>query len=169
VAKRAKKTTRAVRSKRDYSVQDCADEIGIDVELLRDYAIRGCPHDKAAPGKPNRYDPAEVVAWMQANNLTGKPGRPSHAEDSPDLEAARLRKENALAAKYEMQVARERKELIPVAEVQRWIADHVTTAKNRLIGLGAGIVPHLQGRDAAEQQTIIDERVNEILNELAAN
>jgi hypothetical protein len=111
---------------------------------------------------------AEVAAWKRENGITGEPGRPSDATDSPDLEAARLRKENALAAKYELQVQRERGELVPVDEVKQWIGRHVTTAKNKLIGLGAGVTPLLEGRDAAERQSIIDARISEILNELAA-
>lgn len=166
--KRAKKPAVKTRSKRDYSVQDCADEVGIDVELLRDYAIRGCPHDKSAPGKPNRYDPAEVLVWMRDNNLTGKPGRPIE-NANPDFDEVRKRKELAMAINWEKRNAVLASTLIPIEDVKREWATRVTTAKNKLIGLGAGIVPHLQGRDAAEQQTIIDSRVEEVLNELAGS
>ena len=81
------------------------------------------------------------------------------------MERARLRKENALAAKYELQVQRERGELVPVEEVKRWIGQHVTAAKNKLIGFGAAVTPQLEGRDAAERHGIIDVRVIEILDE----
>jgi hypothetical protein len=150
------------------TADECGDVLELSTELIRDYMGRGCPHDKGGPGKPNRLDPGEVTAWMRANKLTGKPGRPNE-DDSPDLEKARLRKENALASKYELQVKREKGELVPVAEVQQWIGERNTTAKNKFIGLGASVTPLLEGRDAAERQGIIDARVIEILDELAAD
>jgi hypothetical protein len=150
------------------TADECGDVLELSTELIRDYMGRGCPHDKGGPGKPNRLDPGEVTAWMRSNKLTGKPGRPNE-DDSPDLEKARLRKENALASKYELQVKREKGELVPVAEVQQWIGERNTTAKNKFIGLGASVTPLLEGRDAAERQGIIDARVIEILDELAAD
>src|SRR5262245_42700962 len=110
------------------TVRDAADELDISVELLRDYIIRGCPHIKGGTGKSNLVDPAAVVAWMKENNLTGNPGRPM--EFSPALQAARLRKENALAAKYELQLQIERGELTPTEDYKRWITEHIGGARN---------------------------------------
>jgi hypothetical protein len=153
---------------RTHTAEECAEELDLSLELIRDYMQRGCPHDKAGRrGHPNRLSPAEVTAWMKENHLTGKPGRPSEG-DSPDLERANLRKANALAAKYEIQVKRELGQLAPVEEFRQWIGERITTAKNKFIGLGAAVAPLLEGRDAAERQTIIDARVFEILDELAA-
>lgn len=145
----------------------CADELDIRVGLLRDYVIKGAPHDKGGKGRPNKFDPAEVLTWMKSEGLTGKVGRPSLTQDSPDLEAARLRKENALAAKYELQVARERGLLVPADDVKRDWTSKVTTAKNKFVGMAAIITPLLEGRDAAERQTIIEGRIYEILTELS--
>lgn len=102
---------------------------------------------------------------MKANRLSGQVG--GQANDSTDIEAAKLRKENALADKHEIDNAQKRGELIRVDDVKAFIAQRVTGTKNRLIGLGAAITPHLEGRDASERQSIIDSRIEEILNELS--
>ena len=153
------------KSRRTLTVSECADELGIAPELLQDYAMRGCPHDKGGRGRSNRFDAAEVAGWMRENGLTGRPGRP--VESSPDLDAARLRKENALAAKYEIQVSRERGDLVPLTEVQRFVGQTLRTLRNNLIGLPAEVTPYLVGRDAAEQQAILEDRIHERLDYVA--
>lgn len=145
---------------------DLATELGVHPESVGRYVRMGAPHTKTSKG--HLYDVAEFRGWMAENGLTGREGRPSETPDSPDLEKARLRKENALASKYELQVKRERAELVPIEDVKQWIGERVAAAKNRLVGLGASVTPHLEGRDTAERQAIIDDRVTEILTELAA-
>jgi hypothetical protein len=159
--KRQQKT----RTKRDTNRIDLAAELELDESTIMRHIRRGAPHSKRA----NRlwFNVAEYRAWMAANGLTGERGKPSDHHDSPDLERARLRKENALASKYELQVQRERGELIPMADVRQWIAEHVQAAKSKLIGMGAALAPVLEGRDAAERQDIIEHRTREILEELA--
>jgi hypothetical protein len=104
---------------------------------------------------------------MRENKRSGKNGVNADAVLTPSLEAARLRKENALAEKYELQTARERGELVPIAQVRVMINEHFTRAKNRLIGLAASVSPLLMGREPAEQQEILESRIAEVLNELA--
>jgi phage terminase Nu1 subunit (DNA packaging protein) len=152
---------------RTLEVAECAEQLSIKPELLQDYAMRGCPHDKGGRGKSNRFDPAEVTAWMRENNLSGKPGRPSDTPDSPDLEKARLRKENALASKYELQVNRERQELIPAVEVKHFVVQLLGTFRNRVRGVPATVSPHLEGRDGAEREVILGTHLDECLNDLA--
>jgi phage terminase Nu1 subunit (DNA packaging protein) len=94
-------------------------------------------------------------------------GRPVSVNASPDLDAARLRKENALAEKYELQVERERGELLVAERVERDWLQSAQVIRNKLIGLPASVAPQLEGMTAAEMQTLLETRVNEILNELA--
>jgi hypothetical protein len=151
---------------RDSSINDAADELELSEDTVRRDIRRGCPHSRK--GTKIVMNIPEYREWRAEQGLTGERGRPIEG-DSPDLERARLRKENALASKYELQVKREKGELVPVAEVQQWIGERNTTAKNKFIGLGASVTPLLEGRDAAERQGIIDARVIEILDELAAD
>jgi phage terminase Nu1 subunit (DNA packaging protein) len=157
---------------RDLTREELAVELDVHPESIGRYGRLGAPREmrggRGGRGGQYYYNAAEFIAWMKSRKLTGEKGRPSDTPDSPDLENARLRKENALASKYELQVQRERAELVPVTEVKQWIGQNVTAAKNKFIGLGAGVTPLLEGRDAAERQAIIDARVAEILGELAS-
>lgn len=112
-------------------------------------------------------NPAEVVAWMRENGRSGKQGRPSHASDSPDLEAARLRKENALARRYELENARDERNLIPVNEVRQWVGENMGRAKHKLIGMASALAPRMEGMDAAERQQVIEQYVEHVIREIA--
>ena len=152
-------------TERTTPILEAAEELNIAEETVRRDINRGAPHSR--DGKKIVLNVPEYRQWRESKGLKPEKGRPLEV-DSPDLEKARLRKENALASKYELQVERERGILVPIEEVKQWIGQHVTAAKNKLIGMGAGVTPLLEGRDAAERQAIIDSRVNEILDELAA-
>ena len=69
-----------------------------------------------------------------------------------DIQQAKLRKELALAEKYELQTAKERGELVHVDELHRIISTLATTAVNALRGMPAALVPRLVGLDGAEMQ-----------------
>lgn len=155
----------AAKPRRTLSKDECADELGISTDTLKRYANEGCPCTHARSG--NLYDVAEVMAWMQANGKTGKPGRPTENESSPGLEAAKLRKENALASKYELQVAREKRELLNATDVKRWVNEHVGSLRTRLMGLGDELTPAMEGRDSAERAELINGRVRDLLEELS--
>lgn len=151
--------------KRNLTRDELAAELDVHPETVGRYCRMGAPHDKTPHG--HRYEVVEFRGWMAENNLSGREGRPTEIPDSPDLEKARLRKENALASKYELQVRRERGELVPLDDVRQWIGENVTTLRNRLLSLGPNVTAELEGRDAAERQGIIDARVIEYLNDLA--
>jgi hypothetical protein len=148
--------------KRTIGIQDLADELGLSVETIRRDVKRGAPRSKA--GSKLFFDVPEFRQWRVDHE--GKGGRPKRS-NSPELDAAKLRKELALAEKYELQTARERGELMPAEEVHRWISDHYGTLRTRLSILGDELTPALEGRDAPERAAIINDRVRELLNELA--
>lgn len=101
---------------------------------------------------------------MDAEGLTGERGRPT--EDSPDLEAARLRKENALASKYELQVERERGLVVDRASYKtEWIT-RINAAKNKLIGMPAQLAPSLVGQDAGDIEHLLRDRLEQIIREI---
>ena len=78
-----------------------------------------------------------------------------------------MRKENALASKYELQVKREKRDLVPVEEVKTKIGHAVIAFRSKILNLGAEISPLLEGRDASERQSLIEARCTNCLNELA--
>lgn len=151
---------------RDAGVNDAADELDLSEDTVRRDVRRGAPHSRK--GTRILFNVPEYRQWREEQGLTGERGRPIEG-DSPDLEAARLRKENALASKYELQVARERGQLVASDEVRAVGARLLTTFRNRLIGAGPALAPILEGRDAAERQTMIDEYNVELLTQLEAD
>jgi len=154
-----------LQSNRRLNVLEAAGELSIHPETLREFIRDGCPAEKR--GKEWRVDAPEVAAWMKANGHTGVQGRPWGTESSPDLDAARLRKENALASKYELQTARERGRLIEVESVQQWIIRNHISARNHLLGLPAKAVVLMAGRNAGEQQSILETLIREALETIA--
>ena len=150
--------------KRDVRIVDLAGELDLNEDSIKRHIRRGAPHSK----RNNRlyFNVPEYRAWMAENGLTGERGRPD-TPDSPDLEAARLRKENALASKYELQVRRERGELVPLEDVRKHMGELLMVFRNNWVGFGAATVPQLQGRDPAEQQTILDTRAEDLFRNLA--
>jgi hypothetical protein len=124
--------------------------------------MQGCPHTK----RKNRiwFNDGEVQAWLNQNGRGTKPGRPPKQKTSEDLEND---KDYWLAQKYKIQCQREQGKLISVDDVNILIGEVCTTIRNRCLGLPAAVIPHIQGRDPDEQQTILDQFMHEILNGLA--
>lgn len=149
--------------RREALTQDVADEFDVSARTVHDWVARGCPCTRGPKG--NRFDMPEVAKWKKDHNITGEPGRP--VTSSPAVDSTKLRKENALAAIYEMRAAREMGHLIDVAAARTAGLTLVTTARNKWMGFGAAMAPQLEGLPAVEIQTLLESRVEEILNELA--
>lgn len=150
---------------RNADKQEVSDAIGIAIDTVSLHVKQGVPHEKRK-GKL-WFNVEEYRAWMVTNGKTGLVG--IHADDlnpSPDMEAAKLRKEVALATKYELQVAKEKRELIPAAEVRQWIGEHVGRAKNKLIGMASAISPRLEGLNAAERQQEIERYIELVITDI---
>jgi phage terminase Nu1 subunit (DNA packaging protein) len=99
-----------------------------------------CPHSRGARNKM-LLDTAEVMVWMKQHNLTGNMGHPSAETKDKDLASARLRKENALASKYELHVAQARNELMDANEVEQTWAELSQLVRNGFTDLPVGVVP----------------------------
>src|SRR5262245_37326939 len=153
-----KRRTKPTKSStgRTQTTDEVADELGVTANTVRDYAAAGCPHDKAPLGNNHKYNAAEVLAWARAHGKTGKRGRP---EDIETLGNAKLRKETALAEKYELQVQREKGLMGYMEDFKRFSVLAVTTAKNKFLGFPANVTTMLEGRDAAERQSILESRI----------
>lgn len=150
---------------RDKSTADIATLFDVTTRAVSKWVKEGLPYD--APKKKNqsaKYNETEVAAWMKANKKTGKPGRPANEA----LNAAKLRKETAMAIKYEIENKVSMGLLVDAASEQQRNIAKITTVRNRLCGLGATLSPALEGLDGAERQAAIDEAVEQILKEFSA-
>jgi phage terminase Nu1 subunit (DNA packaging protein) len=152
------------------STEDAAAELDIKVGRLHNLYAMGAPHTKQSrPGQPVKTSAAAVMAWASEAgvDIHASAGRPPLHEDSPDLEAARLRKENALAAKYELQVAKERTELVPVEEVKRNLVRLGAAFRSRSMGIISTLAIKTEGQDGAERHQTISNGIHELLGQLA--
>lgn len=152
------------------TTEEAADELDVTVGRMHDLYAKGAPHERPRkPGQHARTSAAAIIAWAKEAgvDIHAGPGRPRLHDDSPDLEAARLRKENALAAKYELQVSRERGELVPIDEVRRQGVRLLTTVKNRMQSFPPAWAVNTEGRNAAERQQIAQEDIGRLLDALA--
>lgn len=96
------------------------------------------------------------------------------AEDVPPYEtsravreAAAARRENALADLAEIEVSEKLDEIVPVAEVEAYMADKFTVVKTRILGVPTRVaqeLPHI----AAEVAPVLERHLREVLEELAA-
>ncbi|MCO5166599.1 MAG: helix-turn-helix domain-containing protein [Planctomycetes bacterium] len=68
--------------KRDQTKQQIAEALGVSVRTVERYVTRGCPHT-TVKGRP-LFSEAEVRRWRDGEALSGRVGRPSHADALPD-------------------------------------------------------------------------------------
>lgn len=143
--RRPRKKVAECASRRKRTPREVAEIVGgdgVDEKTIRRWCGRAkspCPHDRDARGQV-KLDEAEVVAWMRASGLTGEPGRPA-AKSSRNIKAAQLRKENALADRYEIMNDRERGLLVESAEVEREWANVANVVRAGFQSIGSSVVP----------------------------
>jgi len=163
------KTTRSPSCgipKRESTTEEVAELLDVDRATILRWSGEGLPHDKPQKKQAgNRYDVAEVAAWMKANNRTGEVGRPADSDSA--LVGHKTRKEKALADRYERENAVAAGLLIDAAAEQKRDIQKITLVRNRLCGLGAALSPQLEGLDGAQRQSAIDAAVEEILQEFS--
>ena len=167
MARRRKKLAkRQPKATRTQSFSDVCEELDLSERTLREYLAAGAPSTKQGPGKPSLLDSTEIAAWMAANGKTGERGRPPE-KLSPTLEEARLRKEAAMAENWELRNKQILGETVEKEEYRRLWMTEVATIKGKCRGLGASVAPQCVGQDAADIQSIIDGRVEQIFRELS--
>jgi hypothetical protein len=148
---------------RTQTVAQAAIELDIHERTIYRYIREGCPHNKH--GRLTYVSCGEIQAWLKSLNRTGKQGNAGGGNS--DLLAARVRRETALAEKYEDERDERRKKLMPADEVKRIGCAAFILFKNTMAGLPARLVPQLHGRDGAEQQEIIASEITAALADLS--
>ncbi len=157
---------------RDESSQDVADALGIDEKTVRRWCakkIRPCPNTRKLNGAIS-LNSTEVAAWMKANNVTGKPGRP----DGPPTEqkSHKTRQIAAMADFWELRVSQQKGKLMDADAVENEFASLGVLMRNGFQNLASQIVPlalsnGMPHEAAAEFGVQIEEMVNGILRQLS--
>ncbi len=157
--------------KRTLLAAELADQFDVDVRTVTRWVADGCPCDGGGKGVKRLFNEGEVASWMKRKGITGATGRPADVDDSTDandpLRKAKIRKETALADRYEIQVQRERGELVAKADVDAENVRKFNTIRNKLLGLPAAAAPIVVGMSAADAEGELESRVRLMLQELS--
>ena len=141
---------------------ELAEVYGVSASTVRGWTREGCPVHR--DGRRVYYDAAEIAPWRKSRGMDTQPG---NGAGSPDLDAARLRKENALADKYELQVARERGTLIVAETEYARHAENLAGIRDRMLMIPAALSARVAGVSAVEAEGMLDRAIRDALQELA--
>jgi hypothetical protein len=159
--------------KRTETAQEASEQLGIHEETLRKYCRLNklqIPYTRLGNGQL-RFNLPELVAWKLEKGVTFEDGGAGMPK-SPTLDAAKLRKENALASRYELMVDREKGKLLPADEVLNEWANIGQVVRSQFQSLGS----HLLGialqcgmpqASSPEFQSQAESAINEILKKLS--
>lgn len=183
--------------RRTLGARDLAAKCGVKEATVRGWKRRGCPHGtrRGPKGRELCFNPDEVLAWCQANGITGamgrpragatpsrasvgaKPGDPRSTEkpllERPDgsmksqLDAAELRRRNALASKHEFQLAVLRGQYTLTAEVESANVRKLVALRARLLAIAGKVAGRLDGKPAREVERVVGDEVRSALAELS--
>jgi phage terminase Nu1 subunit (DNA packaging protein) len=148
------------KTKNPISKQDLARTLGVSIATIGAWLQEGMPvHFQGKKGVASEYILEDVMAWVAAKN-------------SPDesMQEAKLRKECAQASLAELELQKERGELIEITEVATLVAKEYSTIRAKLLGLPSklsGIIYSLQSQK--EVREVLDNAFREILEELSAD
>ncbi len=150
--------------KRTLTRVELANMLGLHAGSIKQHHQRSNPPPFDEAGGRYFYNVGEYLAWMKSENLTGDPGRPT--ESSPELDAARLRKELAIVHRYERELAIADGTLVYIPDVARWINRTFGTAKHRLLAMPATLGPRMEGLDVNERKQAIAAYIEDILEQI---
>lgn len=149
---------------RDQTAEEVAEILDTNEQTIRRYAAEGCPHSR----RKGRlfFNDGEVRAWMEANNKTGRPGRPVEpkAPAPPELEGD---KDYWLARKYRVQCLQAEGELIPRDDVKQVNANICGAFRSGVLALPPKLAVQLEGLNAGERQEVLHSELTHLLDELS--
>jgi phage terminase Nu1 subunit (DNA packaging protein) len=152
---------------RQLGIHELTAALGVSLATVRTYCAKGVPRDgDGSRGSPYRFDLGEVRKWMASAGITGKRGRPTEA-DGDELRAARIRKERALAERHEIAVGIARGELIKRTDAEAANATKFALVRSKLLGIPAALATLLVGKQPAEIEQEIEDRIRDVLAELS--
>ncbi len=139
--------------------QEIIEALDVSISSLNNYIQMGMPvAERGKQGKPSLYDLEDCRAWLNENIKAG----------SEDMSAAKLRKLQAEASLAELELQRERSELVEIEEVAEQVADAFSRVRSKLLTIPtktSGLVYALQTQ--REVQAVLDEAIREVLLELS--
>ena len=151
--------------KRTESLAGIVEIFDVSDTTFKNWRRRGLPCSKR-DGKL-WFCAAEVAAWLKDHpSLHLGPGR-QQSPESAAMAEAQLRKCNALADMYELNLAKAAGELVFVKEVEQAAAEVAIRVRDRLLQIPAAMAPQLEGLNAQAIEIALDDRIREDLTLLS--
>ena len=113
-----------------------------------------------APTRDGAADMWESTTALRAVLVEAKP-------DGLDPQQERARKDAAQALKTEMENLRRAGQLMEASEVTTAWANHISSARSRLLAIPSKLPPLMEGRPAAAMQALLRTEIHAALIELA--
>lgn len=146
--------------------EEVAQVLGIHPRTVTRYAGEGMPHDHGGGGKPHLYNLAECIEWLSVQGRNPFPDEPPAEDDGSK-------------AGVELKLKREKARLAELDRLEREGALHETedcrqrrlrqlwALKREFLALPRSAAPELEGRSRAEIESILQARLNGILDHFA--
>ena len=158
-------------------------EFGLAAATAKRWVKAGCPSTNLGkgPGNGHRFNLEEVRAWVRETGRRlshgGSNQQDGTAADAPSASGdireqlldAKLRKELAMAARWELDVRVRRQELMPRDEAERRWVECCSYARARLMGGPSALAPDLVGEDSESIEQHLTQWVMAALADLAGD
>jgi len=116
-------------------------------------------------GLENQYDTGAVIRWWVAREVAKAP-----RTTTEDGESQRDRLARVQADKIELEIAKERRQLIPAEEIEPAWIEMVAAAREALLTVPPRIAPLLAQMDGMDaMRDLLEEQIEEVLQKLASD
>lgn len=130
------------------------------------YVRRGMPFDqRGSKGKPWIFDSAEVSDWLRQKDVEEALG---DLKDIDYKEASR-RKMAAEAGLQEFELARVRRTMISVGEIEEIVSEEYGAVRSRLLMIPARVAQIADGKPGEEIERLVEREIIDALTELTAD
>lgn len=137
---------------------ELAQIMGVSKQTISAWQEEGLPvATRGVRGRPNSYDTAKVVKWFAAR------------ESGKSEETQKDRLSRVQADRIEMEMAHQRGELVPAAEIAPAWSGIVIAVRQALLAIPAGVAPLLAQADGQDEiRTLLEEAIADALTKLSA-
>lgn len=139
--------------------------LGIQRNTIARWRREGLAPTEGKRGRAFLWNPARVRGWCEANGKDLErldPATRNGTAPERPIDAARRRREEALADKYELELAVQRNELVRRAEVVSGLIAKTTVLRSRLLNLVESLPSELVNEDV----DVIRERIRQHFEQL---
>lgn len=151
-----------------FSLSEASGLLGVHRNTLAGWLKQGCPYvaraDRAR-GVEWELSLPDIVAWREARAVQAAIGDVALLS----LDEAKKRKVAAEAALAELELARQRHEVVDITAVEKVVSDEYTACRARLLAIPHKVAPLLDAvTGLAERRDLIEQSITEALRELSS-